>query len=97
MTPVQVLMALDCVISETIGTHCCSMWSNMACLCDKLLHMLRGALLAFATVLQIQNDICWNSKCFHQKTTFGQEKCTKVADRFKLRPILEIPQNPRRF
>ena len=54
-------------------------------------------LLAFATVLQIQNDICWNSKCFRQKTTFGQEKCTKVADRFKLWPILEIPQNPPRF
>ena len=38
---------------------------------------------------------CSHSIC--QKTTFGQEKCTKVADRFKLSPILEIPQNPRRF
>ena len=54
-------------------------------------------LLAFATLLQMQNHICWNSKCFYEKTTFGQEQCAKMADRFKLCPILELMENPRHF
>ena len=33
-------------------------------------------LLAFPTPVHLQNDTCRNSKCFHDKTTFGQEKCS---------------------
>ena len=70
----------------------CTEQENDATDCSKC----SRALLAFATLLQIQNDICWNTECFHENTTFGQEKCRTVADRFKLWPNLELPEN-RRF
>ena len=48
----------------------------------------------FATLLQIQNNICWNSKYFHEKTKFGQKSAHKWLTVFNYGQFLNSWKTP---